>query len=121
ASDRAIDDEVRHYYEETVAAHLPRGLSQDEAKREARHEMGNPTVVAEQVRDYGWENLVATSLSDLRYSARVLRRTPSFARVVILVVSLGSGAVATVFSALNALVLRPIAGIRDADRLLTLS
>ena len=121
ASDRAIDDEVRHYYEETVAAHLARGLSQDEAKRAARIEMGNPTVVAEQVRDYGWENLVATSLSDLRYSARVLRRTPVFAMVVILVVSLGSGAVATVFSALNALVLRPIAGIRDADRLLTLS
>jgi predicted permease len=121
SSDREIADEVRHYYEETVAAHVARGLSPEDAARAARIELGNPTAVAEQVRDYGWENQLATSLSDLRYSARVLRRTPAFAMVVILVVSLGSGAVATVFSALNALVLRSIAGVRDADRLLTLS
>jgi predicted permease len=121
AAEQAIDDEVRHFYEETVAAHVARGLSQEQARRAARLEMGNPTAVAERVRDYGWENLVATSLSDLRSSARVLRRTPIFTMVVVLVVSLGSGALTTVFSAMNALVLRPVPGVEDADRLLTLS
>ena len=121
ASKQQIDDEVRHFYEETVAAHVARGLSHEDATRAARIEMGNPTVVAEEVRDYGWENLVATSLSDLRYGVRVLRRSPAFAMVVIIVVSLGSGAVTTVFSAMNALVLRPVAGVGSADRLLTLS
>ncbi len=121
AADAEIDEEVRHFYEETVAAHVARGLSQEQARREARIEMGNPTVIAERVREYGWENLVATFLSDLRYGARMLRRSPVFTIVVVVVVSLGSGALTTVFSAMNALVLRPVPGVSGSDRLLTLS
>src|SRR6185503_14867755 len=76
---------------------------------------------AEQMRSYGWENVLTTSLSDLRFAARVLRKSPVFTAVVVLVVSLGSGAVTTLFSALNALVLRPVPGVADADRLVTLA
>ena len=120
-TDRDIDDEVRHFYEETVAAHVAKGLSVEDARRAARIEVGNPAGVAEQIRTYGWENVLTTSLSELRFAGRVLRKSPVFTAVVVMVVSLGSGALTTLFSALNALVLRPVPGVAEANRLVTVA
>ncbi len=58
--------------------------------------------------------------ADLRLAGRMLRRTPVFTVVTVLVVSLGAGAVATIFSAMNALALRPLPGTRDAARLVSI-
>jgi predicted permease len=121
AADQDIQDEVRHFYDETVAAHVARGLSLEDATRAARIEIGSPHGVAEQVRGYGWENLISTALLDLRYGARMLRKSPVFTIVVVLVVALGSAGLTTIFSVLNALVLRPVPGVANPDRLVTLS
>ena len=61
-ADADLDDELTHYLDEATEAHLARGLSPDEARRAARREVGAPIAVREQVRDYGWENAVATLL-----------------------------------------------------------
>jgi predicted permease len=120
AADQELDDEVRHFFEEAVAANMERGLSPKDARRLARTQLGDARVVREQVRDYGWENLLGTVLSDLRFAGRMLRKNPVFTAVVVLVVALGSGAVTTIFSAMNSLLLRPIPGVADGDRLATL-
>src|SRR5258705_569444 len=120
AADQELDDEVRHFFEEAVAANMERGLSPEDARRLARTQLGDARVVREQVRDYGWENLLGTLLSDLRFAGRMLRKNPVFTAVVVLVVALGSGAVTTIFSAMNSLLLRPIPGVVDGDRLATL-
>ena len=73
AADQDVADEVQHYLEQATAAHVARGLSPEEARRAARLELGSVTSVSEQVRDYGWENVVDTLLADLRYAARRLR------------------------------------------------
>lgn len=56
-------------------------------------------------------------LQDLRHSLRVLGRNPVFAAVAILVVALGSGGVTTIFSAMNAILLRPLPGATSPERL----
>lgn len=117
AADQDVTDELHHYLDEAAAAFAAEGLEPDEARRAARRMVGNPTAIHEQVRDYGWENVVATAVADLRFAARMLRKSPVFTIVVILVIALGSGAVTTIFSAMNALVLRPIPGVGDPDRL----
>ena len=119
-SDADLDDEVRHFYEETEKSYAARGISPAEARRLARIEIGDATVIRERVRDYGWENLVGTIWADLRLATRMLRKTPVFTAVVVLVISLGSGAVTTVFSAMNSLLLRPVPGVADHGQLAAL-
>jgi predicted permease len=120
AADREVDEEVQHYLDEVAESYVARGLSPADAKRAARLELGSATAVREQVRDYGWENFVGTLLADARFAARMLRKSPVFTIVVVFVISLGSGAVTTIFSAMNAIVLRPLPGVSDVDRLVTL-
>jgi predicted permease len=120
AADQDVTDELRHYLDEAAAAFGAQGLQPDDARRAARQMVGNPTAIHEQVRDYGWENVVGTAVADLRFAGRMLRKSPVFTVVVIFVISLGSGAVTTIFSAMNALVLRPIPGVGDPDRLVAI-
>ncbi len=116
-SERDIADEVEHYLDQLAAAHIARGATPDEARRLARLEAGSPSAVREEVRSFGWERTVGTVLADAGYALRVLRRTPVFTVIAIFVIALGSGAVTTIFSAMNAIVLRPLPGTTDASRL----
>ena len=56
------------------------------------------------------------TMSDLRYAARGLMRTPMFTIVAILTIALGIGANTAIFSAVRAVALRPL-GLTDAERL----
>lgn len=57
---------------------------------------------------------------DLRFTGRALVRTPLFTAITVGVIAMGIGAVATIFSSLNALVLRPIPGTTNGDQLFTI-
>jgi putative ABC transport system permease protein len=120
AADQEVDDEVQHFVDEATDAYVARGLSPGDARRAARQEVGGTISVREQVRDYGWENLVGSFMSDVRLALRLLWKSPIFTLVVVFVISLGSGAVTTIFSGMNALVLRPPPGLSGLDRLVTL-
>jgi len=57
------------------------------------------------------EEMLQAIVQDGRYAVRILRKNPVFTLVAIAVVALGTGAVSTIFSVANAVILRPIPGV----------
>ncbi len=108
AADRDLGDEVQHYLDEATAAQVARGLPPAEARRAARLEFGNATVVREQVRGYGWEHVVGTTAADVRYAFRRLRQSPGFTAVAVLTLALGVGATTAIFGALYPTLIEPL-------------
>jgi putative ABC transport system permease protein len=119
AADREVSDEIAHYRDQAAAEHRARGLAPHDARRAARLETGGDLMVREEVRAYGWENVVSTFFADLRHGARQLRRAPGFTTITVLTLALGIGATTTIFSAVNPVLFRSLP-LPHADRIVTI-
>src|SRR6202046_5693683 len=108
AANQDVADEVDHYLDQATAALMAGGLSQEDARRTARLELGSPSSAREQVRSYGWEHLIRSLIADLRFAARQLLHNPGFALVTTLTLSLGIGATTAIFSAVNPILFQPL-------------
>jgi predicted permease len=110
-----VEEEMRLHVEMREESLVRAGLTLAEAKRRARREFGNIAVLKESVADMWKYGTLERLVQDLRYGLRTLGRTPGFTAVAILVLALGIGANATVFTFVNAFFLKPI-DASDPDR-----
>lgn len=121
---RDADDEIRAEFESHLAMHIDenvrRGMSPDEARRQALIAAGGLTVAAESVRERRGLPWIEALFADLRYATRALRLNRAYSTAVILTVALGIGANAAMFTIINAVVLRPLP-YPHADRLYSIS
>ncbi len=114
-----IDREISFHVAERTDQLRSEGLSEEEAARRARLQFGNLTVQSERTRDVDIALWAEALLRNVRYAVRTLSRTPGFTVTVVLTLALGIGANSAVFSALDAVLLRPLP-FPDADRLMRL-
>jgi putative ABC transport system permease protein len=107
-ADQELDEELRDHLERKTEENIARGMSPQEARRQALLELGGIEQTKEACRDHrGWAFL-ETLLQDLHFAARSLVIRPSFAVVTILTLALGIGATTAVFSVVDRVLFRSL-------------
>src|SRR6266700_5238916 len=119
--DRDIEAEMSAHLELAIEDNLQRGLSPVEARRRALVRFGGPQQAKENHRDARSLPLLETLVQDFRFALRMLRRSPGFAVLAILCLTLGIGANAAVFSWMEGLLFRPYPMVANQERLVALT
>jgi putative ABC transport system permease protein len=114
-----LDDDICEHIERETQDNVDRGMSRDDARRQAMMTFGNVALITEDTRAvWGWPTLDGIR-QDLRYAWRALRKNPAFAIVVALTLGFGTGINTATFSIVNAALIRPL-GYADPERLVAL-
>ena len=116
AADRELDEEISGAHAELTDDYIQRGLDPEAAARAATLALGQTRVVTDRIRDARAGAFLDRLVQDVRYGLRLLRRSPLFAATAILSFALGIGANTTIFSVVNALLLRELR-VAQPDRL----
>jgi predicted permease len=114
--ERSMEEELRFHLEEQIDQYIRQGLSEDEARSAALDRFGDleavrddcRTVLRHQQKQVRRGESLGDLLRDLRLAIRGLRRITAFTVVAVGTLALGIGGVVTVFSLINALMIRPL-------------
>lgn len=117
--DQELNDEIEYHLDAKTEGNIAKGMTPIEARRAACIELGGVEQVKQQVwaaRPGAW---LEAFMQDAGFGLRLLRKSPGFAAVSVLILALGIGANTAIFSIMNGLMLRPLP-VRDPERLVEL-
>jgi len=116
-----LDAELRSHIEMAIELNMRKGMSAEDARREALRSFGGVEQTKEIYRDQRGLPMLETALQDLRFGLRMLRRSPGFSILAILCLTLGSGANAAVFSWVEGILFRPYPAVTHQEQLFALT
>ena len=117
---RLLWEEMEFHIASMVDELVAQGMPEADAHAAARRKFGNMTQTSEEARATWIARWISDLAQDLRQSFRGMRRDAGFTAFTILIAGLGIGATCTVFSVVNALLLRPLP-FRDPGHLVWIS
>jgi predicted permease len=117
AQDDDMDRELEVHLELAAAERFEAGVPPREAQRAARREFGSVALAKEELRGMrrgaAVERLLSQALRDFLHGLRLLRRSPGFTAVAVLILALPIAANTALFSLVNTVVLQPRPGRID--------
>lgn len=117
--ERDLDRELADHLDLRVLDLMHDGLSETEARRRARIELGGVAQVREEVRETWTWRWLDHVRRDARYAARTLGRSPGFTVTALFSLALGIGGSAALFSLVDQVLLRTLP-VREPDQLVQL-
>ena len=116
-----LNEELRSHLEMAVELNLGKGMGPEDARREAMKSFGGVEQTKENYREQRGLPMIETTLQDLRFGFRMLRRSPGFSILAILCLTLGIGANAAVFSWVEGILFRPYPAVTHQEQLLAIT
>ena len=113
---RLLWEEMQFHLDSLSEELVAQGIAEPDARASAHRKFGNMTQTSEHARSTWIGRWMSDLAQDLRHAFRGMRRDAPFAAFTILIAGLGIAASSTVFSVVNALLLRPLP-FRDPGRL----
>ena len=106
--DRDLDDELQFHLAMRAQKLVEQGMSPEEAHYAARRGFGNVLLLKETNRDMWGFRSLETFFQDARYALRIFGKSPGFTVVVVLTLALGIGANTSIFTLIDAVMLKSL-------------
>jgi hypothetical protein len=121
---RRAEDEFQDELASHIAMHtedgVRAGLNPEEARRRALIRLGGMEQTQQAYRERRTLPWIEELLQDVRFGVRMMGRNRGFSVVAIVTLAIGIGTTATAFTWIDAVLLQPLGGVAEPNRLVTL-
>lgn len=114
--DQELDEELAFHLDRETKKLIDRGMTPADARQRALAHFGSSALTADQCRDERGTAIIDNTVRDIHYALRTFAKAPLAAFTVVITVSIGLGAVAMLFTLLNAIMFR-VDQVPDIDEM----
>lgn len=115
-----LQAELESHLQMHIEDNLRAGMTPKEARRQATIQLGGVEQTRQAYRERGTLPWLEGLVQDIRYGLRMMARNPGFTAVAVITLAIGIGTTTTVFSWIDAVLVRPLPGVADPSRLVAL-